>query len=100
VPAAPATISEVTIGPASRTTASTAAAPVNDCAPSWRDSDPSCSAMTAPNGIETRQAGSTDTELMNQACWMNSRTCHGRRGSAINASRQKAKNSPAWRSPL
>ena len=59
-PPAPAMISAVTIGPASRTTASTRAAPVNDCAPSWRTSEPSCSAITAPNGIETSAAGRID----------------------------------------
>ena len=56
-PPAPAMSSAVTIGPASRTTASTQAAPVNDWAPSWRVSEPSCRAMTAPNGIDTSAAG-------------------------------------------
>ena len=48
-PPAPAISSAVTIGLASRITASTLAEPVNDCAPSWRVRLPSCSAMTAPN---------------------------------------------------
>jgi hypothetical protein len=98
-PPAPAMISAVTIGPASRTTASTDAAPVNDWAPSWRTSEPSCRAMTAPNGIETSAAGRIDTELMNHACWMNSRTWNGRRPIARNASRLNAKKVPLWRTP-
>ena len=98
-PPAPAMTSAVTIGPASRTTARTDAAPVNDWAPSWRTRDPSCSEMTAPNGIETSAAGRIETELMNQACWMNSRTWNGRRGTDRRVSRQKAKNVPACPTP-
>ena len=78
-PAAPAISSDVAIGPASRTTASTAAEPVNDCAPNCLIRPPTCSAMTAPNGIATRAVGMIVTEAMNQACWMNSRVWNGRR---------------------
>jgi hypothetical protein len=94
-PPAPATTSAVTIGPDSRTTASTDAAPVNDCAPSWRTSDPSCRAITAPNGMETSAAGRIDTELMNQACWISSRIWNGRRHTARAVSPQNATKEPA-----
>ena len=58
-PPAPAMSSAVTIGLASRTIASTLAAPVNDWAPIWRVRLPSCRAMTAPNGMgPARSAGS------------------------------------------
>ena len=70
-PAAPEIISAVTIGLACWMTASTLAAPVNDCAPICTVSEPSCSAITAPNGIATSAAGSTETlgdepELLDQ----------------------------------
>ena len=95
-PPAPAMMSAVTIGPASRTTASTEAAPVNDCAPSWRTSEPSCSAMTAPNGIDTSAAGRIEHELMNQACWIElARPGTAAAPMAAQVSRQKAKNVPA-----
>src|SRR4051812_18902372 len=72
-PAAPAMISAAAIGAASRTTASTALAPANDCAPSCPVRLPTCSEITAPNGIETRMVGISVTLVMNQACSMNSR---------------------------
>ena len=72
-PPAPAISSAVTIGLASRRTARTEAAPVNDCAPSCRVSEPSCRAITAPNGIDTSAVGRIVTLAMNHACWMNSR---------------------------
>ena len=50
-PPAPAISRAVTIGQASRTTASTLAEPVNDCAPNCLVRVPSCSAITAPNGM-------------------------------------------------
>ncbi len=65
------------MGPASRTMARTAAEPVNDCAPNCLISPPTCSAMTAPNGIATNAVGTIVTEAMNQACWMNSRSWNG-----------------------
>ena len=73
-PPAPAISNAHTIGLASRITASTEAAPVNDCAPSWRVNVPSCSAITAPNGMATSEVGRIVTLAMNQACSMNSRT--------------------------
>ncbi len=78
-PAAPEIISAVTIGLACWITASTLAAPVNDCAPICTVSEPSCSAITAPNGIATSAAGSTETPAMNQNCSISSRTWNGRR---------------------
>ena len=78
-PPAPAMSSEVAIGPASRTTASTAADPVNDWAPNCLIRPPTWSAMTAPNGMATRAVGMIVTEAMNQACWRNSRSWKGRR---------------------
>ena len=72
-PAAPAMISAAAIGAASRTTASTAVAPAKDWAPSWPVRLPTCSEITAPNGIETRIVGISVTLVMNQACSMNSR---------------------------
>ena len=74
VPAAPEIINAVTMGLACCTTASTAAAPVNDWAPICTVSVPSWSAMTAPNGMATSAAGTIDTLAMNQNCSMNSRT--------------------------
>ena len=72
-PPAPAMSSEVAMGPASRTTASTEAEPVNDWAPNCLIRPPTCRAITAPKGIATRAVGMIVTEAMNQACWMNSR---------------------------
>ena len=93
-PPAPAISSAVTIGLASRRTASTDADPVKDWAPSCRVSEPSCSAMTAPKGIATSAVGRIVTLAMNQVCWMNSRTWNGRLGSARMTSRAKAKRLP------
>ena len=76
-PAAPAMISAAAIGAASRTMASTAVAPANDCAPSWPVRLPTWSEMTAPNGIETRIVGISVTLVMNQACSTNSRNWNG-----------------------
>ena len=78
-PPAPAISSDVAIGPASRTTASTAADPVNDWAPNCLIRPPTWRAMTAPNGMATRAVGMIVTEAMNQACWRNSRSWKGRR---------------------
>ncbi len=77
-PAAPAMISAAAMGAASRTTASTAVAPANDCAPSWPVRLPTWSEITAPNGMETRIVGSSVTLVMNQACSTNSRNWNGR----------------------
>src|SRR5438477_9846437 len=65
-PPAPAISNAVATGEASRTMASTMAAPVANSAPSWWLSAPTCNAMTAPNGIEMRTAGSEHTLAMNQ----------------------------------
>src|SRR4051794_8263663 len=94
-PPAPAISSDVAIGPASRTTASTAADPVNDWAPNCLMSPPTCRAMTAPNGIATSAVGTMVTEAMNHACWRNSRSWNGRRNSPRPTSRPNAKSLPA-----
>src|SRR4051812_43754513 len=94
-PPAPAMRSAVAIGPASRTTASTLAEPTNDCAPNCLIRPPTCSAMTAPNGMATRAVGTIVTEAMNHACWMNSRSWKGRWKRPRATSSAKAKNLPA-----
>ena len=94
-PPAPAISSDVAIGPASRTTASTAAEPVNDWAPNCLIRPPTCSAMTAPNGIATSAVGMIVTEAMNQACWMNSRSWKGRLNRLRATSSPKANSLPA-----
>ena len=76
-PAAPAMIMAAAIGAASRTVASTAVAPANDCAPSWPVRLPTWSEMTAPNGIDTRIVGIRVTLVMNHACSTNSRNWNG-----------------------
>ena len=76
-PAAPAMIMAAAIGAASRTVASTAVAPANDCAPSCPVRLPTWSEMTAPNGIDTRIVGIRVTLVMNQACSTNSRNWNG-----------------------
>jgi hypothetical protein len=86
------------MGAASRTTASTAEAPANDCAPSWPVSWPTCSEMTAPNGMETRMVGMIVTLAMNHACSTNSRNWKGRRGISRVTSAAIAANSPERRS--
>jgi hypothetical protein len=65
-PAAPATMMAVATGAASRTMASTMAAPVAASAPSWRLNDPTCRAMTMPKGIEIITTGMAVTLEMNQ----------------------------------
>ncbi len=77
------------------TTASTDAEPVKDCAPNCLISPPTCSAITAPNGMATSAVGTIVTEAMNHACWMNSRSWNGRRKSARSTSRANAKRLPA-----
>ena len=77
-PAAPEMMRAAAIGAASRTVASTAVAPANDCAPSWPVRLPTCSEMTAPNGTETRIVGISVTLVMNQACSTNSAHWKGR----------------------
>ncbi len=94
-PPAPAISSAVAIGPASRTTASTAAEPVNDCAPNCLIRPPTCSAMTAPNGIATNAVGMMVTDAMNHACCRNSRSWKGRLNNPRPTSRPKAKSLPA-----
>src|SRR2546423_280240 len=97
-PPAPAISSAVTIGLASLITASTAAEPVNPCAPSWRLTEPSWSALTAPNGIETSAVGRIVTLARNQACSIASRHWNRRwmieRHSWTIVSRHKAKKVP------
>ena len=78
LPPAPATSSAVISGAACCTMASALAAPVNDCAPICAVSEPSWSAITAPNGIATSAVGRMDTPAMNHDCWMNSRNWNGR----------------------
>jgi len=95
LPPAPATSSAVAIGPASRTTASTDAEPVKDWAPNCAIRPPTCSAMTAPNGMATSAVGTIVTEAMNHACWMNSRIWKGRLNRPRHTSRPKAKSFPA-----
>ena len=94
-PPAPAISSDVAIGPASRTTASTAAEPVKDWAPNCLIRPPTCSAMTAPNGIATSAVGTIVTDAMNQACWRNSRSWKGRRNRPRKTSSPNAKSFPA-----
>ena len=65
-PPAPAMSRAVATGAASRTMASTMAAPVADSAPSWRLNDPTCRAITIPNGMEMRITGRLVTLAMNQ----------------------------------
>src|SRR4051812_29364612 len=94
-PPAPAISSDVAIGPASRTTARTAAEPVKDWAPNCLIRPPTWSAMTAPKGMATSAVGMIVTEAMNHACWRNSRVWNGRRNSPRATSRPKAKSLPA-----
>jgi len=79
LPPAPAMSSAVTIGLACWMIARTLAAPVNDCAPICRVSEPTCRAMTAPNGIETSAVGRIETLAMNQNWPISSRAWKGRR---------------------
>ena len=58
----------VATGAASRTMASTMAAPVEDSAPSWRANEPTWRAITIPNGMETKTTGMLVTLAMNQHC--------------------------------
>ena len=57
---------ESATGAASRTMASTIAAPVEASAPSWRANDPTWRAMTIPNGMEMKMTGTLVTLAMNQ----------------------------------
>ena len=93
-PPAPAITRLVTMGAACWTTASTLAAPVKDCAPTWTVRVPSWSAMTAPNGMATRIAGIQETLTTNQNCSRVSRAANGRRKVARVASSARAKTSP------
>ena len=65
-PPAPAIMRAAATGAASRTMARTMAAPVADSAPSCRLKDPTCRAMTIPNGMEIRITGTLVTLAMNQ----------------------------------
>jgi len=94
-PPAPAISSAVPIGAACWITASTLAEPVNDWAPNCLIRLPTCSAITAPNGIATSAVGMIVTDAMNHACWMNSLSWNGRRNSPRSTSRAKAKRLPA-----
>ena len=98
-PPAPAISSAHTIGLASRTMASTLAAPMNDWAPIWRARLPSCMAITAPNGIATSMVGTIVTLATNQACCTNSRNWNGRRNNSRKTSRNRANRLPACRTP-
>ena len=68
---------------------------MNDWAPNCLIRPPTCSAITAPNGIATSAVGMIVTEAMNHACWMNSRVWNGRRNSPRPTSRPKANSLPA-----
>src|SRR5690606_16705143 len=74
---------------------STDAEPVNDCAPNCWISPPTCSAITAPNGMATSAVGTIVTEAMNQDCWRNSRSWKGRRNRLRRTSSANANNDPA-----
>jgi hypothetical protein len=93
-PPAPAITSVVTIGAACWTMASTLAAPVKDCAPSWVVRVPSWSAITAPSGIEIRIAGTQETLTTNQNCSSVSLARKGRRKRARSVSSASAKRLP------
>src|SRR5690606_10153440 len=93
-PAAPATINAQTMGEACWMMANTLTAPVNDAAPSWLTTWPSCSETTAPNGMDTSIAGRIDTPAMNQPCWMNSRVWNGRLNVNRTTSAPSANNFP------
>ena len=92
--------SAVTIGPASRTIAITEAPPLSETAPSWRIRAPVCSAMIAPNGIATRQAGRIETLATNQHCCRNSRHWNGRRKTARPVSSDIATKLPVSRNSV
>ena len=96
-PPAPAMSRAVATGAASRTMASTMAAPVVDSAPSWRLNVPTCRAMTMPNGIEMRITGMQVTLAMNQH-WRRY-SCHHFRTSQVrrNPSREMANRLPVSR---
>ncbi len=98
VPPAPAISSATISGLACWTTASTLAPPVNDSAPSCLVSDPTCSAITAPNGIDTRADGRIVTLAMNQNCSISSRTWNGRRKVSPMTLAPSANSLPIWRS--
>src|SRR3546814_236060 len=80
-PPAPAMSRAVATGAASRTMASTIAAPVVDSAPSWREKSPTCSAITAPKGMEISTDGMLVTFAMNQH-WRRY-SCHQERTSQV-----------------
>ena len=94
-PPAPAISSAVAIGDASRITASTAAEPVKAWAPNCLISPPTCSAITAPNGIATSAVGMIVTLATNQACCRNSLSWNGRRNVALPTSSENANSDPA-----
>jgi hypothetical protein len=94
-PPAPAISSAVAIGDASRTTARTAAEPVKAWAPNCLIRPPTCSAMTAPNGMATSAVGMIVTLATNQACCRNSLSWNGRRTDARAVSRAKENSEPA-----
>src|SRR6476469_3875634 len=96
-PPAPAMSSAVTMGLASRTTPRTATAPVKLCAPICLVRLPTCSARTAPNGIETSAVGRIVTLAMNQACCTNAAPWNGRLNRLRTTSSASAKKSPAPR---
>ena len=79
LPPAPEISSAVTIGAACWTIASTLPAPVWLCAPNWRVSSASSSAIVAPNGIVNSAVGSAETLVTNQVCSMYSPSWNGGR---------------------
>jgi hypothetical protein len=96
LPPGPATSNAVISGLACCTIASALAAPVKDCAPICRVSEPSCKVMTAPNGIATSAVGRMVTLAKNQHCWIHSRSWKGRRKIARRTSHDKVDGRPTW----
>ena len=96
LPPAPATSSAVISGAACCTMASALAAPVNDCAPICAVSEPSWSAITAPNGIATSAVGRMVTLAKNQHCWIHSRVWKGRLKIARSTSAARVASLPTW----
>ncbi len=71
-PPAPDKMMAVITGAASRTMPMASTAPTMAAAPIWTESPPTSSTSTSPKGMAMRMAGSTVTEIKNQACSANS----------------------------
>src|SRR3546814_14565501 len=95
----------VATGAASRTMASTIAAPVVDSAPSWREKSPTCSAITAPKGMEISTDGMLVTFAMNQhwrrySCHQERTSQVRRRPSRDTANRFPVSRTTTWTLPI